>query len=113
MNAFPSIDSTPINVTSVRHSIALPYEPTGWPAEVRVGSRVVYLLHGQQIEVLQHGRETRPAAEAPIFGELRRRRRDDLADAALRATCEQRQNAFAHSWSADIGGDTSRPNRPR
>ena len=41
-------------------------------------------------------------------GELKRRRRDDLADAALRAAREQRQDAFAHPRPADIGGDPVR-----
>ena len=34
--------------------------------------------------------------------------RDDLADAALRAAREQRQDAFAHPRPADIGGDPVR-----
>jgi len=41
-------------------------------------------------------------------GELNRRRRDDLADAALRAAREQRQDAFAHPRLADLGGDPVR-----
>ena len=50
----------------------------------------------------------RQASSAVEPGELSRRRRDDLADAALRAAREQRQDAFAHPRPADIGGDPVR-----
>jgi hypothetical protein len=41
-------------------------------------------------------------------GELSRRGRDDLAEAALWSACEQRQDVFAHPRPAEVGGDPVR-----